>query len=73
MVDCATSDSIMSEDEKQEGTRSFTLALSNAEGENIVEGSATGTIAHRELRQWLRTSTEGRNVEAAVARLLAGG
>ena len=32
----------------------------------------TVTIARRELRQWLRTSTEGRNVETAVARLLAG-
>ena len=32
----------------------------------------TVTIARRELRKWLRTSTEGRNVETAVARLLAG-
>ena len=32
----------------------------------------TVTIARRELRKWIRTSTEGRNVEAAVARLLAG-
>ena len=32
----------------------------------------TVTIARREIRKWLRTSTEGRNVEAAVARLLAG-
>ena len=33
----------------------------------------TVTIARRDLRSWLRTSTEGRNVETAVARLLAGG
>ena len=32
----------------------------------------TVTIARRELRRWLRTSTEGRNVETAVASLLAG-
>ena len=32
----------------------------------------TVTIARRELRTWLRTSPEGRNVEAAVGRLLAG-
>ena len=32
----------------------------------------TVTIARRELRKWLRTSTEGKNVEAAVAKLLAG-
>ena len=32
----------------------------------------TVTIVRRELRKWLRTSTEGRNVEAAVTRLLAG-
>ena len=32
----------------------------------------TVAIVRRELRKWLRTSTEGRNVEAAVARLLAG-
>ena len=30
------------------------------------------TIARRELRKWLRASAEGRAVEAAVARLLAG-
>ena len=30
-------------------------------------------IVRRELRKWLRTSIEGRNVETAVARLLAGG
>ena len=29
-------------------------------------------IVRREIRKWLHTSTEGRNVEAAVARLLAG-
>ena len=29
-------------------------------------------IVHREIRKWLHTSIEGRNVEAAVARLLAG-
>ena len=32
----------------------------------------TVAIVRRELRKWLRTSTEGRNVETAVARLLAG-
>ncbi len=32
----------------------------------------TVTIARRELRKWLRTSKEGRTVEAAVGRLLAG-
>ena len=32
----------------------------------------TVTIARRELRQWLRSSTEGQDVEAAVAMLLAG-
>ncbi|MCY3690763.1 MAG: hypothetical protein OXI54_16015 [Chloroflexota bacterium] len=32
----------------------------------------TVTIARRELRKWLRTSNEGRAVEAAVSRLLAG-
>ena len=32
----------------------------------------TITIARRELRKWLRTSTEGKAVEAVVARLLAG-
>ena len=31
----------------------------------------TVTIARRELRKWLRTSTEGKAVESAVARLLA--
>ena len=33
----------------------------------------TVTIARRELRKWLRASTEGNDVETAVARLLAGG
>ena len=33
----------------------------------------TVTIARRELRKWLRTSKEGRAVETAVGRLLAGG
>ena len=32
----------------------------------------TVTIARRELRRWLRTSTEGRKVETAVTSLLAG-
>ena len=32
----------------------------------------TVTIVRRELRKWVRNSTEGRNVEAAVAMLLAG-
>ena len=33
----------------------------------------TVTIARRELREWLRASTEGRVVEDAVGKLLAGG
>ena len=33
----------------------------------------TIAIARRELRNWLRVSTEGKEVETAVARLLAGG
>lgn len=33
----------------------------------------TITIARRELRKWLRTSPQGRAVETAVKRLLAGG
>ena len=33
----------------------------------------TVTIARRELRNWLRASTEGKDVETAVARLRAGG
>ena len=33
----------------------------------------TVTIARRELRTWLRTSTEGKAVETAVGRLLTGG
>ena len=33
----------------------------------------TVTIARRELRTWLRASVEGRAVETAVGRLLAGG
>ena len=35
-------------------------------------GRLTVTIARRELRQWLRSSKEGRAVETAVGRLLAG-
>ena len=31
-----------------------------------------GAMARRELRKWLCTSTEGKNVKTAVARLLAG-
>ena len=31
------------------------------------------TIARRELRTWLRTSREGKAVEIAVGKLLAGG
>ena len=30
-------------------------------------------ITRRELRKWLRASNEGKDVETAVARLLAGG
>ena len=60
------------DDEKQEGSKSLTLAISGAESEKIVKGSATGTIARRELRNWLRTSNERRNVETAVTMLLAG-
>ena len=33
----------------------------------------TGNITRRELRKWLRASNEGKDVETAVARLLAGG
>ena len=33
----------------------------------------TGNITRRELRKWLRASKEGKDVETAVARLLAGG
>ena len=33
----------------------------------------TVTVARRELRKWLRASPEGRAVETAVGRLLAGG
>ena len=33
----------------------------------------TVTIARRELRKWLRDSTEGKAVEASVGKLLAGG
>ena len=36
-------------------------------------GRLTVTIARRELRKWLRTSPEGRAVETAVGKLLAGG
>ena len=36
-------------------------------------GEVTVTIARREIRKWLRESTEGRAVETAVVRLLAGG
>ena len=32
----------------------------------------TVTIARRELRRWLRFSTAGKDVEAAVAKLLVG-
>ena len=41
--------------------------LRDARGDEL-----TVTIARRELRKWLRTSNEGRAVEAAVSRLLAG-
>ena len=37
------------------------------------ENELTVTIARRELRGWLRTSKEGRAVETAVGKLLAGG
>ena len=37
------------------------------------EENLTVTIARRELRKWLRTSVEGKAVETAVGRLLAGG
>ena len=36
------------------------------------EENLTVTIARRELRKWLRTSVEGKAVETAVGRLLAG-
>ena len=32
----------------------------------------TGNITRRELRKWLRASNEEKDVETAVARLLAG-
>ena len=32
----------------------------------------TSTITRRELRKWLRASDEGKAVETAVTRLLAG-
>ena len=37
------------------------------------DNKLTVTVARRELRVWLRTSEEGKAVETAVARLLAGG
>ena len=51
-----------------EGARVRLAALREERGERL-----TVTIARRELRQWLRASTEGRAVESAVGRLLAGG
>ena len=41
--------------------------LREGRGDRLTVG-----IVRRELRKWLRTSTEGMNVEAAVIRLLAG-
>ena len=43
-------------------------ALRKTRGDHL-----TSTIARRELRKWLRASDEGKAVESAVARLLAGG
>ena len=58
----------------------------SAAGEAAAEGAArqlaqlrqerdrvTVTIAHRELRKWLRASPEGKSVEDAVGRLLKAG
>ena len=41
--------------------------LREGRGDRLTVG-----IVRRELRKWVRNSTEGRNVEAAVAKLLAG-
>ena len=51
-----------------EGARERLAELREERGEQV-----SVTIARRELRQWLRASPEGRAVETAVARLLAGG
>lgn len=50
------------------GTAKQLEQLREARGDKL-----TVTIARRELRTWLRTSSEGRAVETAVGRLLAGG
>ena len=51
-----------------EGARESLAELREERGKRV-----SVTIARRELRQWLRASPEGRAVETAVARLLAGG
>ena len=43
-----------------------------AEVQEEQGGKLAGPKARGELRKWLRTSTEGKAVEAVVARLLAG-
>ncbi len=41
--------------------------------EGLCGDKLTVIIARREMRTWLGTSNEGRAVETAVVRLLAGG
>ena len=56
------------------GERTAAGAAKQLEQLREVRGDKlTVTIARRELRKWLRTSNEGRAVETAVGRLLAGG
>ena len=56
------------------GSRAAAAAGKKLEELRRQEGDKlTVTVARRELRAWLRTSPEGRAVETAVGRLLAGG
>ena len=52
---------------------SVAAAGAAAKLEGLSGDKLTVTVARRELRTWLRTSEEGRTVENAVGRLLAGG
>ena len=57
----------------QDGERAASGAAARLEQLRQERGDKlTVTIARRELRAWLRSSTEGAAVEAAVGQLLAG-